>query len=94
MWFTNLKVLWVRKAKQYEYVMETKDRAEIHQNGQWILKGDITSIKVIFKNLIGENFQGKAYDDYIKYIALKQGFEKGEIKLYIDKKFINKGTIK
>ncbi|MRJ11249.1 hypothetical protein EDL98_09200 [Ornithobacterium rhinotracheale] len=74
--------------------METKDRAEIHQNGQWILKGDITSIKVIFKNLIGENFQGKAYDDYIEYIALNQGFKKGEIQLYIDKKFIKKGTIK
>ncbi|WP_018675958.1 DUF7688 family protein [Riemerella columbina] len=74
--------------------METKDRAEIHQNGKWILKGDITSIKVFFKNLIGENFQGKAYDDYIEYVALKQGFVKGEIQLYIDEKYISNGTIK
>ncbi|WKS95907.1 DUF7688 family protein [Riemerella columbina] len=49
-----------------------------------------TAIRVIFKNLIGENFQG----DYIEYIALNQGFKKGEIQLYIDKKFIKKGTIK
>ena len=71
-----------------------KENAEIHQNGQWILKGDESSIKGIFNNLIGKNFQGKEYEDYIKYVALEKGFKKGEIKIYIKKEFINRGTIK
>ncbi|MDO5615551.1 MAG: hypothetical protein Q4G16_05130 [Cruoricaptor ignavus] len=71
-----------------------KENAEIYQNGKSILYGDEVSIKVIFRNLIGVNFQGKEYEDYIQHIALKRGFVKGEINLYIDKEFINKGTIK
>lgn len=71
-----------------------KENAEILQNGKCILSGDEVSIKVIFNNLIGKNFQDKGYKDYIKYIALEGGFVKGEIKLYINKKYISNGTIK
>lgn len=74
--------------------MKDIDNSQIRQNGKIILYGDEVSIKVIFNNLIGQNFQGKEYKNYIKYVALKQGFEKGEIKLYINNQFINKGTIR
>ncbi|MDY3538402.1 hypothetical protein [Riemerella anatipestifer] len=66
----------------------------IHQNGKVILKGDKTSIKVIFKNLTMQNFAGQEYKDYIQYIATKQmGFKIGEIELYIDNQFVEKGII-
>lgn len=71
-----------------------KENAEIRQNSKSVLYGDETSIKIIFRNLTGMNFQGKAYKDYIENIALKQGFVKGAIQLYIDGELKNNGTIK
>ena len=43
----------------------------IRQNGKIILHGnDGISIKMIFRNLTGKNFQGKEYADYIRHIAI------------------------
>ena len=43
----------------------------IRQNGKIILHSDEgTSIRMIFKNLTGRNFQGQEYADYIRYIAI------------------------
>ncbi|MGV4459914.1 DUF7688 family protein [Ornithobacterium rhinotracheale] len=74
--------------------MKETDNNQIRQNGKIILSGDEISIKVIFNNLIGQNFQGNEYNDYIDYVALKQGFEKGEVELFIDNKCVHRGIIK
>ena len=43
----------------------------IRQDGKIILHGnDGISIKMIFKNLTGKNFQGREYADYIRHIAI------------------------
>ena len=43
----------------------------IRQNGKIILQSnDGISIKMIFRNLTGKNFQGKEYADYIRHIAI------------------------
>ena len=43
----------------------------IRQNGKTILySNDGISIKMVFKNLTGRNFQGQEYADYIRYIAI------------------------
>ena len=43
----------------------------IRQNGKIILhSNDGTSIKMIFKNLTGRNFQGQEYMEYIRHIAI------------------------
>ncbi|WP_435373231.1 DUF7688 family protein, partial [Bacteroides acidifaciens] len=43
---------------------------EIRQNGKIILHSDDgISIKMIFKNLTGKNFQGQKYAEYIRHIA-------------------------
>ena len=43
----------------------------IRQNGKIILhSNDGISIKMIFRNLTGKNFQGKEYADYIRHIAI------------------------
>ena len=42
----------------------------IRQNGKIILhSNDGISIKMIFRNLTGRNFQGQEYADYISHIA-------------------------
>ncbi len=70
-------------------------KAEIRQNNQSILQGDEVSISIIFNNLIGKNFQGKEYADYINNIALKEmEFEYGKIEFYQNNKLIKIGTIK
>ena len=44
---------------------------EIRQNGKIILHSDDgTSIRMIFKNLTGRNFQGQEYAEYIRHIAI------------------------
>ena len=44
---------------------------EIRQNGKIILYSDDgTSIRMIFKNLTGRNFQGQEYAEYIRHIAI------------------------
>ena len=43
---------------------------EIRQNGKIILYSDDgTSIRMIFKNLKGRNFQDQEYAEYIRHIA-------------------------
>ena len=43
----------------------------IRQNGKIILhSNDGISIKMIFRNLTGRNFQGQEYADYISHIAI------------------------
>ncbi len=44
----------------------------IRQNGKIILQSDDgTSMKMIFKNLTGRNFQGQEYVEYIRHIAIR-----------------------
>lgn len=68
---------------------------EIRQNGKVILQSnDGISIPVIFNNLIGRNFSGKEYSNYIRYIAVgSMGFSPGHIERCRDGEVINKGTI-
>ena len=55
---------------------------------------DGISIKMIFKNLTGENFQGQKYADYIRHIAIgSMGFAPGIIEHCRDGSVIDTGTI-
>ena len=67
----------------------------IRQNGKIILhSNDETSIKMIFKNLMGRNFQGQEYVEYIRHIAIgDMGFSPGIIEHCKDDEVIGKGTI-
>ena len=60
----------------------------IRQNGKTILySNDGISIKMVFKNLTGRNFQGQEYTDYI------MGFSPGIIEHCRDGEVAGKGTI-
>ena len=76
--------------KKQVLIMET-----IRQNGKIILHGnDGISIKMIFRNLTGQNFQGKEYADYIRHIAINSmGFTPGSIEHCRDGGVIDTGTI-
>ena len=76
--------------KKQVLIMET-----IRQNGKIILhSNDETSIKMIFKNLTGRNFQGQEYVEYIRHIAIGDiGFSPGIIEHCKDDEVIGKGTI-
>ncbi len=67
----------------------------IRQNGKIILHGnDGISIKMIFKNLTGRNFQGQEYVDYIRHIAIgDMGFSPDIIEYCKDGEVVSKGTI-
>ena len=67
----------------------------IRQNGKIILHGnDGISIKMIFRNLTGKNFQGKEYADYIRYIAISStGFTPGIIEHCRNGCVLDTGTI-
>ena len=67
----------------------------IRQDGKIILHGnDGISIKMIFKNLTGKNFQGREYADYIRHIAIgSMGFTLGSIEFCRDGDVIDTGTI-
>ena len=71
-------------------IMET-----IRQNGKIILHGnDGISIKMLFKNLTGKDFQGKEYADYIRHIAIvSMGFTPGSIEHCRDGSVIDTRTI-
>lgn len=58
----------------------------IAQNGRPILSSK-DSLMVIWNNLIGKNFRGENYKEYIDW-ALRNGFCRGEIQ------YIEKGIIK
>ena len=68
---------------------------EIRQNGKIILYSDDgTSIRMIFKNLTGRNFQGQEYAEYIRHIAIgEMGFSPGIIEHCRDGEVIGKGKI-
>ena len=67
----------------------------IRQNGKIILHGDDgISIKMIFKNLTGENLKGREYADYIRHIAIgEMGFSPDSIEHCRNGEVIDKGTI-
>ena len=67
----------------------------IKQDGKIILHGnDGISIKMIFKNLTGKNFQGREYADYIRHIAIgSMGFTPGSIELCRNGDVTDTGTI-
>ena len=67
----------------------------IRQNGKIILHSDDgTSIRMIFKNLTGRNFQGQEYADYIRHIAIgDMGFSPGIIEHCRNGEVIGKGEI-
>lgn len=67
----------------------------IRQNEKIILhSNDGISIKMIFRNLTGKNFQGQKYLEYIRYIAIRDmGFSHGIIEHCRNGEVINMGTI-
>ena len=67
----------------------------IRQNGKIILYSDDgTSIRMIFKNLTGRNFQGQEYAEYIRHIAIgEMGFLPGIIEHCRNGEVIGKGKI-
>ena len=67
----------------------------IRQNGKIILhSNDGISIKMIFKNLTGRNFQGQEYADYIRHIAIgSMGFTPGIIEHCRDGDIVDIGCI-
>ena len=74
--------------------MDKQDSYSIRQNGNSILTGcSSLTMKMIWRNLIGLNFSGKEYSNYIDF-ALSQGFKRGPIELYCENELIDKGTIK
>ena len=55
---------------------------------------DGISIKMIFRNLTGKNFQGQKYLEYIRYIAIRDmGFSTGIIEHCRNGDVIDMGTI-
>ena len=66
---------------------------EIRQNGKIIpYSDDETSIRMIFKNLTGRNFQGQEYAEYIRHIAIgEMGFLPGIIEHCRNGEVIGKG---
>lgn len=67
----------------------------IRQDGKIILhSNDVTSIKMIFRNLTGRNFQGLEYVEYIRHIAIgDMGFSPGTIEHCRDGEVVGKGII-
>ncbi len=67
----------------------------IRQNGKIILHSDDgTSMKMIFRNLTGKNFQGQENVEYIRHIAIgDMGFSPGIIEHRRDGEVIGKRTI-
>ena len=66
----------------------------IKQDGKVILSGDETSIKMIFRNLTGENFKGEM-DEYCKYkqFVKSQGFDLTRLfKMYHKDTFLKMGN--
>ena len=50
---------------------------------------------MIFNNLIGKNFKGREYSDYIAFVAIPDmGFTYGKIEYYSDGILVATGEIK
>ena len=65
----------------------------IRQNGKTILySNDGISIKMVFKNLTGRNFQGQEYTDYIRHIAIGSMKTETPMKLAASSEFLSSDT--
>mgnify|MGYP007065067815 FL=1 len=71
-------------------------KQEIRQNGKTVLHSeDGYSIPMIFNNLVGKNFKGREYSDYIAFVAIPDmGFTYGKIEYYSGENLIATGEIK
>lgn len=71
-------------------------KQEIRQNDTTMLHSeDGCSISMIFNNLIGKNFKGREYSDYIVFVAIPDmGFTYGKIEYYSDGNLVATGEIK
>lgn len=65
---------------------------EIRQNGRIILQAE-EHLPMIFKNIVGRNFTGPKYRDYIENWILYQGFVPGPVELWIDGRKVDQGEI-
>lgn len=78
-----------------EFFMCTSDQNfQIRQGGEIILSGDEISIKIIFRNLTGENFKNKMdeYCNYKQYVK-SQGFDLTKtFQLYHGNAFLKMGN--
>lgn len=69
-------------------------KQEIRQEGKVMLWDNGGSTMVIFRNLVGLNITNKTeYCNYIKYVALPNGFKVGTVELWRDGELIEQGKI-
>ena len=68
------------------------ERYSIRQNDAVVLSSN-SSLRMIWKNLTGENIRGEEYRRYV-YFALSEGFRRGSIELFDGNKLMEKGEIK
>lgn len=69
-------------------------RQEIRQDEKGILWDDGGSTMLIFRNLVGLNIKDKTeYRNYIKHVALLNGFKVGTVELWRDGELIEQGKI-
>ena len=69
-------------------------KQEIRQEGKVMLWDNGGSTMVIFRNLVGLNIKDKTeYRNYIKYVALPNGFRVGTVELWRDGELIEQGKI-
>ena len=70
-------------------------KQEIRQDNTTILHSeDGCSIPMIFNNLIGKNFKGREYTDYIAFVAIPDmEFTYGKIEYYSDGILVATGEI-
>ena len=67
---------------------------EIRQNGKIILHSDDgTSIRMIFKNLTGRNFQGQEYAEYIRHIAIDTFVRGYVLRLTLERLFAERPAV-
>ena len=68
------------------------ERYSIRQNEAVVLSSN-SSLRMIWKNLTGENIRGEEYRRYVNF-ALSEGFRRGSIELFDGNKLMGKGEIK
>ena len=67
-------------------------KQEIRQNGRTILRSE-EHLQMIFRNIVGRNFSGPRYHDYIGHWVLCRGFVPGPVELWIDGRMVDQGEI-
>ena len=69
-------------------------KQEIRQEGKVILWDNGGSTMMIFRNLVGLNIKDKTeYRNYIKHVALPNGFKVGTVELWRNGELIEHGKI-